>query len=64
METYADAVKLEPSEAEALHPKPPKHAVTNGIAPPIVSSIPEVPVTMQRKPFSQPEDDERLPQAG
>ncbi|KAK8127800.1 hypothetical protein PG984_008908 [Apiospora sp. TS-2023a] len=64
METYADAVKLEPSEAEVLHAKPPKHSITNGIAGPIVSSIPEVPVTVERKPFSQPEDDERLPQAG
>ncbi|KAK8080345.1 Caleosin related protein-domain-containing protein [Apiospora hydei] len=63
METYADAVKLDPSETEVLLAKP-KHAVTNGVAPPVVGSIPEVPVTMQRKPFLQPEDDERLPHTG
>ncbi|KAK8042449.1 hypothetical protein PG994_012932 [Apiospora phragmitis] len=61
METYADAVKLEPSEAEDLHAKQPKYAITNGVAPPVVGSIPEVLVTVQRKPFLQPEDDERLP---
>lgn len=31
---------------------------------PVVTSIAEVPVTVERKPFLQPEDDVRLPHAG
>lgn len=65
METYADAVKMEPEEAQAQQEH--QHAVkkiVNGMAPPVVTSIPEVPVTTERKPFVQAADDERLPHAG
>ncbi|OLN97370.1 putative peroxygenase 3-like protein 1 [Colletotrichum chlorophyti] len=31
---------------------------------PVMHSIPEVPVTFQRKPFLQPDEDQRLPHAG
>lgn len=40
-----------------------KDGTTNG-ASPIVTSIESVPITEERKPFVQPEDDERLPHAG
>lgn len=57
--TYADAVKedrpFETSQAAKL---------TNGIAPSVVSSISDVPVTVERKPFFQPEEVERLPHPG
>ncbi|KAK6828222.1 hypothetical protein PG987_011563 [Apiospora arundinis] len=64
METYADAAKLDPLEAELQPAKQPKHALTNGVTPKIVTSIPEVPATVQRKPFIQPGKDERLPHMG
>ncbi|KAK6829404.1 Zinc finger- ZZ-type [Apiospora arundinis] len=57
--TYADAVKedrpFETSQATKL---------TNGIAPSVVSSMSNVPVTVERKPFFQPEEVERLPRPG
>ena len=65
METYADAVKMESEETEAQRQH--QHAVkkiVNGMSPPVVTSIPEVPVTTERKPFVQTADDERLPHAG
>lgn len=37
--------------------------MANG-TPPTVTSIKTVPVTEERKPFIQPEDDERLPHTG
>ncbi|KAM4057041.1 caleosin related protein [Hirsutella rhossiliensis] len=36
----------------------------NGNKPGVVTSIPEVPITVQRKPFVQPDDKVRLPHAG
>lgn len=32
--------------------------------PPVVSTIPSVKVTVERKPFLQPDDDQRLPHTG
>ncbi|KAK6073500.1 caleosin domain-containing protein [Seiridium cupressi] len=40
-----------------------KASMTNG-TPPVVTSIEAVPVTEERKPFIQPEDNQRLPHTG
>nr|XP_036581158.1 caleosin domain containing protein [Colletotrichum truncatum]KAF6789426.1 caleosin domain containing protein [Colletotrichum truncatum] len=37
---------------------------TDMLGEPVVYSIPEVPVTIQRKPFLQPEDDQKLAHTG
>lgn len=37
---------------------------TNKLGEPVVTSIPEVPVTVQRKPFLQPELDQKLAHTG
>jgi hypothetical protein len=36
----------------------------NHIGPAVTTSIPEAPVTIERKPFLQPENDVRLPHTG
>ncbi|KAG4220624.1 hypothetical protein PC116_g30897, partial [Phytophthora cactorum] len=40
------------------------NGLNGGPEPPVVSSIPSVKVTVQRKPFLQPDDDQRLPHTG
>lgn len=37
---------------------------SNMLGEPVISSISEVPITTQRKPFLQPEDDQRLSHTG
>ncbi|KAI2634972.1 Caleosin-domain-containing protein [Hypomontagnella submonticulosa] len=43
---------------------PTANGINGGDHPPVVTSIPQVKVTVQRKPFHQPEDELKLPHAG
>lgn len=56
-------VSIYPSLQKAF--KMPSQKNTNHVSEEsVVTSIPEVPVTSQRQPFLQPNDDQRLPHTG